>query len=96
MSPTKDIASFKMLQRFETEYSPNVFTQYESERTGMRVVVVDQEGPKVNGFFALATEIHDDSGSREYSSRCIESILTDTSAAHTLEHLVFMVSLSPF
>ena len=28
----------------------------------MRVVVVDQKGPKVNGYFALATEIHDDSG----------------------------------
>lgn len=28
----------------------------------MRVVVVDQEGPKVNGYFTLATEIHDDSG----------------------------------
>ena len=28
----------------------------------MTVVVVDQKGPKVLGFFALATEIHDDSG----------------------------------
>lgn len=28
----------------------------------MSVVVVDREGPKVNGFFTLATEIHDDSG----------------------------------
>ena len=28
----------------------------------MRVVVVDQKGPKVNGYFTLATEIHDDSG----------------------------------
>lgn len=28
----------------------------------MRVVVVDKEGPKVNGYFTLATEIHDDSG----------------------------------
>ena len=28
----------------------------------MRVVVVDQKGPKVNGFFTLATEIFDDSG----------------------------------
>ena len=28
----------------------------------MQVVVVDQKGPKVLGFFALATEIHDDSG----------------------------------
>ena len=29
----------------------------------MSVVVVDQKGPKVNGYFALATEIFDDSGS---------------------------------
>lgn len=28
----------------------------------MRVVVVDQQGPKLHGFFVLATEIHDDSG----------------------------------
>ena len=28
----------------------------------MRVVAVDQEGPKINGYFTLATEIHDDSG----------------------------------
>jgi len=35
---------------------------YESTRTGMRVVVVDQKGPKLNGYFGLATEIHDDSG----------------------------------
>ena len=28
----------------------------------MTIVVVDQEGPKVNGYFTLATEIHDDSG----------------------------------
>ena len=56
---------FKTIQKFETDYSPSVFSQYESERTGMRVVVVDQKGPKVNGFFALATEIHDDSGARE-------------------------------
>lgn len=28
----------------------------------MNVVVVEQKGPKVLGFFALATEIHDDSG----------------------------------
>lgn len=53
---------FKVLQKFNPDYSPNVFTQYESERTGMRVVVVDQKGPKVNGYFVLATEIHDDSG----------------------------------
>lgn len=50
------------MQCFSTDYSPATVTQYESQRTGMRVVVVDQEGPKVNGYFTLATEIHDDSG----------------------------------
>lgn len=28
----------------------------------MRVVVVDKQGPKISGYFTLATEIHDDSG----------------------------------
>jgi Zn-dependent M16 (insulinase) family peptidase len=56
---------FRILQKFETDYSPCTITQYESERTGMRAVVVDRKGPKVRGFFALATEIHDDSGARE-------------------------------
>lgn len=53
---------FRIVQKFDSEYSPNTFTEYESKRTGMRVVAVDQKGPKVLGFFALATEIHDDSG----------------------------------
>lgn len=53
---------FKTLQQFKAEYCPCEFALYESQRTGMRVVVVDQPGPKVYGYFALATEIHDDSG----------------------------------
>lgn len=54
---------FRTLQKLQLEYAPTVkLTQYESSRTGMRAVVVDQKGPKVNGYFALATEIHDDSG----------------------------------
>lgn len=53
---------FKVLQKFGLDYAPHVITKYESERTGMSVVVVDREGPKVNGAFTLATEIHDDSG----------------------------------
>lgn len=56
--------SFRRLQRFKPDYSATTtFTQYESERTGMRVVVIDQKGPKVYGYFVLATEIQDDSGS---------------------------------
>ncbi|KAK5943462.1 hypothetical protein PMZ80_004469 [Knufia obscura] len=53
---------FTTLQSFTPDYCPNRITQYESKKTGMRVVVVDQEGPKLYGFFVLATEIHDDSG----------------------------------
>ena len=53
---------FQKLQRFDVEYAPSVLTEYESTLTGMRVEVVDQKGPKVFGYFALATEIQDDSG----------------------------------
>lgn len=54
---------FKNVQSFKADYAPVELTQYISERTGMHVVVVDQQGPKVQGFFTLATEIFDDSGS---------------------------------
>jgi len=59
---------FRTIQKFKAEYAPAEFTQYESARTGMRVVVVDRKGPKVSGYFALATEIHDDSGARKKKS----------------------------
>lgn len=62
MGSLKVDSPFRIIQQFTPDYSPNRFTQYESEQTGMRVVVVDQEGPKLYGFFVLATEIHDDSG----------------------------------
>ncbi|KAA8575867.1 hypothetical protein EYC84_004954 [Monilinia fructicola] len=54
---------FRTVQNFKTDYAPTNITQYLSERTGMNVVVVDQKGPQVNGYFALATEILDNSGS---------------------------------
>ncbi|KAH8598208.1 putative zinc metalloprotease [Bisporella sp. PMI_857] len=54
---------FRTIQDFGTDYSPARITQYVSERTGMHCVVVDQKGPKVRGYFTLATEIFDDSGS---------------------------------
>lgn len=62
MSPSNQKTHFRLLQRFKPDYSPSEFVQYESERTGMRVVVIDQKGPKVTGYFVLATEILDDSG----------------------------------
>ncbi|KXJ72958.1 hypothetical protein RP20_CCG016849 [Aedes albopictus] len=36
--------------------------KYRSERTGLSVIVGEVEGPLVNGYFALATEAHDDDG----------------------------------
>lgn len=53
---------FKKIQQFSPDYALATITQYESDRTGMRVAVCDRQGPKVNGYFTLATEIHDDSG----------------------------------
>ncbi|KAH9987483.1 Metalloenzyme, LuxS/M16 peptidase-like protein [Xylariaceae sp. FL0662B] len=53
---------FRKIQAFKTEYAQTTITQYESERSGMQVVVADRKGPKVNGYFTLATEIFDDSG----------------------------------
>lgn len=71
---------FKQIQNFKADYAPAEFTQWESERTGMRVVVVDRKGPKVYGYFALATEIHDDSGARKYRFRAsTNTILTNPS-----------------
>lgn len=54
---------FKTVQTLKVDYAPVKITQYESTRTGMRIAVVDKPGPKVEGEFALATEINDNSGS---------------------------------
>ncbi|KAH6626130.1 Metalloenzyme, LuxS/M16 peptidase-like protein [Chaetomium sp. MPI-SDFR-AT-0129] len=53
---------FRKVQSFRTDYAPATITQYVSERSGMQVIVTDRKGPKVNGYFTLATEIFDDSG----------------------------------
>lgn len=63
MGPLEKQSHFQRLQSFGADYCSAHFTQYESLKTGMRVIVVDQRGPKVYGAFVLATEIHDDSGS---------------------------------
>ena len=59
---TARASHFKKLQSFKSDYAVAEFTQYESTRTGLRVVVVDRRSTKVQGEFCLATEIHDDSG----------------------------------
>lgn len=62
MGSARNSPRFRKLQSFQTDYAPTTVTQYESERSGMQVIVADRKGPKVNGYFTLATEIFDDSG----------------------------------
>ncbi|EME39208.1 hypothetical protein DOTSEDRAFT_75067 [Dothistroma septosporum NZE10] len=58
----REAPRFKTIQQLQLDYAPVKITQYESTRTGMRLAVVDKKGPKVEGEFALATEINDNSG----------------------------------
>ncbi|KAH7165734.1 Metalloenzyme, LuxS/M16 peptidase-like protein [Dactylonectria macrodidyma] len=53
---------FRKIQSFKADYAPCTITQYVSERSGLQVVIADRKGPKINGYFTLATEIFDDSG----------------------------------
>ncbi|RYC81894.1 Uncharacterized protein BFJ63_vAg15213 [Fusarium oxysporum f. sp. narcissi] len=62
MAPEYSNLQFRLMQNFTTRYASRTITQYVSDRSGMQVVVVDGQGPIVHGYFALATEIFDDSG----------------------------------
>lgn len=60
--PSASQTGFRKVQTFKADYAPCTITQYVSDRSGMQVVVADRQGPKINGYFTLATEIFDDSG----------------------------------
>lgn len=62
MASTTTEHGFRQIQSFKLGYAEREITQYVSERSQMRVVVVNGRGPKVNGYFALGTEVFDDSG----------------------------------
>lgn len=47
---------------FSVEYAPAHITKWRSDRTGLQVTYIDQPSPVVNGYFAVATEIPDNSG----------------------------------
>lgn len=48
---------------FEVDYAPAFITKWKSQRTGLQLTYINQPSPVVNGYFAVATEISDDSGS---------------------------------
>lgn len=83
MGSVEPNTNFKKVQQFKADYTEANFTQYESQRTGLNVVVVDRKGPKIYGYFALATEIHDDSGARTYSLTPRTGPYTDHNSPYT-------------
>jgi Zn-dependent M16 (insulinase) family peptidase len=54
--------SFELLASFDVEYAPSSVKKWKSKRTGLQAAIIDKESPIVNGFFAVATEVEDDSG----------------------------------
>lgn len=47
---------------FDVDYAPAKISKWKSSRTGLLLTYIDQPSPVVNGYFAVATEIEDDSG----------------------------------
>ncbi|KIM20884.1 hypothetical protein M408DRAFT_30019 [Serendipita vermifera MAFF 305830] len=61
-STSESVGDFHLLKRIALNYTDVTITKWRSEKTGLRVIHVDYEGPIINGYFAVATEIFDDSG----------------------------------
>lgn len=53
---------FELQTSFKVSYAPAVVKKWRSTRTGLQVTLIDQASPIVNGYFAVATEILNDSG----------------------------------
>lgn len=54
--------SFIKQTLFQVDYAPAHITKWKSSRTGLQLVYINQPSPIVNGYFAVATEIEDNSG----------------------------------
>ncbi|WWC71010.1 uncharacterized protein I206_104963 [Kwoniella pini CBS 10737] len=59
---SKDYGSFKLLQSFPLKYAPITLSKWRSEKTGLTVVLGSHQAPITNGYFAIASEIFDDTG----------------------------------
>lgn len=53
---------FKKQCDFKVDYAPATIKKWKSTRTGLQVTLIDQASPIVNGYFAVATEIMNDTG----------------------------------
>ncbi|KAK8858824.1 hypothetical protein IAR55_003054 [Kwoniella newhampshirensis] len=57
-----DQGNFKLLQSFPIKYAPITVSKWRSEKTGLTVVLGSHQAPITNGYFAVASEIFDDTG----------------------------------
>ncbi|WRT68029.1 uncharacterized protein IL334_005004 [Kwoniella shivajii] len=60
--PARDYGSFKLLQSFPIKYAPITVSKWRSDKTGLTVVLGSHQAPITNGYFAIASEIFDDTG----------------------------------
>ncbi|KAG8823488.1 hypothetical protein FRC17_009313 [Serendipita sp. 399] len=56
------IGNFELRKKIKLNYTDVTITKWRSIESGLEVVHVDYQGPIINGYFAVATEIFDDSG----------------------------------
>lgn len=53
---------FKLESNFKLDYAPCSVKKWRSSRTGLELTLISQNSPIVNGYFAVGTEILNDSG----------------------------------
>lgn len=58
----KAMSKFVRQTAFDVEYAPTRICKWRSSRTGLQLTYINQPSPIVNGYFAVATEIENDSG----------------------------------
>ncbi|KAK6454328.1 mitochondrial processing peptidase [Scheffersomyces xylosifermentans] len=63
MTSTITKSSFVKQTSFEVDFAPTHITKWRSARTGLQLTYINQPSPVVNGYFAVATEIENNTGS---------------------------------
>lgn len=62
MKNSQVMSKFVRQTAFDVEYAPARICKWRSSRTGLQLTYINQPSPIVNGYFAVATEIENDSG----------------------------------
>ncbi|ODQ78123.1 hypothetical protein BABINDRAFT_93187 [Babjeviella inositovora NRRL Y-12698] len=57
------MTNLQLQSSFKVDYAPAHIKKWRSSRTGLQLTYINQSTPVVNGYFAVATECTDDSGS---------------------------------